>query len=392
LSTVLGATALMLVAATVAAEDASFSPRPATPRVAPVPKEGRTEAQTAMLASRPDWNIYRTFAQDTELYNSQSALGQFVLKGSSLPAREREIVILRMGWLCQSEYEWAQHARIAKGEPGLTDTDLRAIAEGPSAPRWSAFERDLLTMVDEIRYEARISDATWKALRGKYSEQQMIEAMYTAAHYQIVSMALNSLGVQLDADLEDRLPNDVSLPKLAGTPTKHPLGSVRLAPMKRIEPQLANGVAANLDALVLHHPKLYGALRQFVGYLRDSHLPSKSRELIIMRTAWLTRAEAVWERHVSLAKANGFTDAEVAGIAQGSDGSWSDEYKPVLRAVDDLRREAFITDATWAALAKHYDTKQLIEIIYTSGGYTMTGVASRSLGVQVENSFTEFAR
>lgn len=366
--------ALALITGSIMAAGATFSPRLTTPRLAPLPKEGRTEAQAAMLASRPDYNVYKTLAHGIDLYNAQSPLGQFLLKGSSLPPREREIVILRMGWLCQSEYEWAQHARIAMGEPGLTDAQVHAIAEGPTAKGWSDFEHALITMVDEIRYEAMISDVTWKTLRTRYSEQQIIESMYTASHYQMVSMALNSLGVQLDPDLEDRLPKDVPLPKPADTPT---------TPRLRV-PRLATA---------LHHPKLYGARSIFARYLqRESHLSPKTRELIIMRTAWLVRAEYEWGHHATLARAAGFTDAEVASVAQGPDGGWNDEYKAVLRAVDELRREAFISDATWAGLAKHYDTKHLIDIIYTSGGYTMMAVAGNSLGVQIENASSGFPK
>jgi 4-carboxymuconolactone decarboxylase len=356
--------ALALITGSIVAAGATFSPRLTTPRLAPVPQEGRTEAQAAMLASRPDYNVYKTLAHDIDLYNAQSPLGQFLMKGSSLPPREREIVILRMGWLCQAEYEWAQHARVAKGEGGLTDAQVHLIAEGPTANGWPDFERALITMVDEIRYEAVISAATWRTLRTRYSEQQTIESMYTASHYQMVSMALNSLGVQLDPDLEDRLPKDVTLPKLAGAPT---------TPRPRV-PRLATAP---------HHPKLYSAHRIFGSYLqRESHLPPKTRELVIMRTAWLVRAEYEWGQHAPLARAAGFTDAEIASIAQGPDGGWNDEYKAVLRALDELRREAFISDASWAALAKHYDTKQLIEIIYTSGGYAMTVVAGNSAGHQ----------
>ena len=363
LGAALSTIALALITGSIMAAGATFSPRLTTPRLAPVPKEGRTEAQAAMLASRPDYNVYKTLAHDIDLYNAQSALGQFLLKGSSLPPPEREIVILRMGWLCRSGYEWAQHSRIAKGEPGLTDAQVHAIAEGSTAKGWSDFERALITMVDEVRYEAMISDVTWKTLRTRYSEQQIIESMYTASHYQMVSMALNSLGVQLDPDLEDRLPKDVPLPKLAETPTMPRLSAPRFA-----------------TAL---HPKLHSARRIFASYLQhESHLPPKTRELVVMRTAWLVRAEYEWEHHAPLAKAAGFTDAEVASIAHGPDGGWNDEYKAVLRAVDELRGEAFISDATWAALATHYDTKQLIEIIYTSGGYTMMAVAGNSLGHQ----------
>jgi 4-carboxymuconolactone decarboxylase len=399
------AVALMLltVMSSTFAADATFSPRLTTPRLAPLPKEGRNEAQVAMLASRPDYNIYKTLAHDTDLYNRWSPLGQFLLNGSSLPPREREIVMLRMGWLCQSEYEWAQHARIAKGAPGLTDKEVHAIAEGPTAKNWSDFERALLTMVDELRYETMLSDATWKTLRTKYSEQQIIESMYTASQYQLVSMALNSLGVQLDPDLADRLPKDLPLPKLANRPTKPRLTTPRLAPIptgewseeqkKLIEPQLVNGVAPNLYATFLHHPKFYAPRRLFGSYLqRDSHLPPKTRELVIMRTAWLIRAEYEWGHHAPLAKTAGFTDAEIGNIAKGADANWNGEYTAVLRAVDELRHEAFVSDATWQALAKHYDTKQLVEIIYTSGGYTMTGVAINSLGVQLESSYSGFPK
>ena len=171
-----------------------------------------------MLASRPDFNVYKTLAHHVDLYNRWSPLGRFIMTDSSLPPREREIVMLRMGWLCQSEYEWAQHARIGKAQAGLSNEDIHRIAEGPAAAGWSEFERTLLRMVDELRYDTMISDATWKALRTKYSAQQVIEAMYTAAQYQLVSMALNSLGVQLDPGLEDRLPKDVRLPALATQP------------------------------------------------------------------------------------------------------------------------------------------------------------------------------
>ena len=68
--------------------------------------------------------------------------------------------MLRMGRSCQSEYEWAQHARIAKAEAELINGDLHRIAEGPAADGWSAFDRTLLQMTDELRYEAMIDDVT----------------------------------------------------------------------------------------------------------------------------------------------------------------------------------------------------------------------------------------
>ena len=109
---------LLLIATSVLGAEQTFTPRLQTPRVAPLGKEERTPEQQALLASRPDFNVYKTLAHDVDLYNRWSPLGRFVLDGSSLPPREREMVMLRMGWLCQSEYEWAQHARIAKAQAG----------------------------------------------------------------------------------------------------------------------------------------------------------------------------------------------------------------------------------------------------------------------------------
>jgi len=312
--------------------------------------------------------------------------------------------MLRMGWLCQSEYEWSQHARIAQGEPGLTARDIERIALGPQAEGWSQFDRTLLRMVDELRYEAQISDATWQALRARYSVQQVIEALYTAAQYQLVSMALNSLGVQLDPVLKDRLPTDLPKPAIAQEPRTARLRQARLEPLPQaqwsaqqrelIAEQVNDGKVPNLYATLLHHPAMYQPRRNFGRYLqRESLLPAKTRELLIMRTAWLIRCEYEWAHHVGYAKDAGFSDAEVARIALGPDAKgWSPEQAAVLRAADQLRREAFISEPTWRELAKYYDTRQMLEIVFTTGGYTMTGLAINSLGIQVEAGYAGFPK
>ena len=397
------ASTTLLLAATVAiGAEQTFTPRLQTPRVAPLGKDQRTPEQEAMLASRPDFNVYKTLAHHVDLYNRWSPLGRFVLDGTSLPPREREIVMLRMGWLCQSEYEWAQHARIAKSQAGLSNEDIHRIAEGPTAAGWSDFDRTLLRMVDELRYDTMISDATWKALRARYSAQQVMEALYTAAQYQLVSMALNSLGVQLDPGLEDRLPKDVRLPALATQPKSPRLKQPRVPALKESEwsEEQRKLVAAhtdtrpllNLYATMLNHPVLYTPRLKFGSYLqRDSLLPPKTRELLIMRTAVLTGAEYEWGHHAEPAQKAGLSDEEIRRIKSGPDApGWSEEHAALLRAADELRREAFVSDRTWATLAKYYDTKRLIEIIYTSGGYTMTALAINSLGIQLDPGYPQF--
>lgn len=405
LSSALLSSALVLIGANVMAADSEmFTPRLTTPRLAPIGKEGRTPEQEKMLASRPDYNIYKTLAHHPELYTRWSGLGQYLLNGSTLPPRDREIVILRMGWLCQAPYEWSQHARIAKDSAKMSDVEVHAIAEGASAKNWSGFERTLITMVDELRYDGQISDKNWAALRDKYSLEQTIDAFYTAAQYQLVSMALNSLGVQLDPELRDRIPTDLKLPTLATLPKMQRLKTPRVKPiplselsgerLELVKPRIRDGQLPNLYATLIVHPKFYGPRATFGAYIqRESHLPPKTRELIILRTAWLMKTEYEWAHHVPLAKEAGLTDAEITRVAQGADAKgWSEEQAALLRACDELRRETFVSDATWKALNKYYDTQKLLEIIYTSGGYAMTAIAINSLGIQLEPGNSGFPR
>jgi 4-carboxymuconolactone decarboxylase len=376
-----------------------FSPRPATPRIAPIGTEGRTEAQQKMLGSRPDYNIYKTLAHDPELYARWSALGAYLLNASTLPPRDREMVILRMGWLCQAPYEWSQHARIAKASAQLTDAEIHRIALGGSAPGWSEFDRQLLRMVDELRYQAMLSDATWTALRSRYSLEQMLDAIFTAGQYQLVSMALNSAGVQLDPELDERLPNDVPLPTPAQLPRLKRLITPRVPPLVLatmseeqrglVNPQLRDGAVPNLYATLVVHPKFYEPRMRFGSYLqKDSKLQPRVRELAILRTAWLSNTEYEWRHHAKIAQDLGFTDAEIVRVATGAPAQeWTEQERAVLLAADELRTEAFIGDATWQRLARHFTAEQLLELIYTVGGYGMTALAINSLGIQTEPGY-----
>jgi alkylhydroperoxidase family enzyme len=142
-------------------------------------------------------NIFATLARHPQLLKRWTVFGNHVLYKSTLPPREREILILRIGWLCAAEYEWGQHVAIGRRE-GLEDDDIARIAAGADAPGWDTFEANLIRAVDELHGDAFISDATWNALSERYDTQQMLDVVFTVGQYNLVSMALNSCGVQLD--------------------------------------------------------------------------------------------------------------------------------------------------------------------------------------------------
>ena len=106
-------------------------------------------------------------------------------------------MILRVGWLCQAGYEWGQHVVIGRRD-GLSDEEIARIPEGPEAPGWSDLERALLRATDELHEDRFVRDATWSALCEHYDAKQLMDLLFTIGQYELVSMVLNTLGVQLD--------------------------------------------------------------------------------------------------------------------------------------------------------------------------------------------------
>ena len=99
--------------------------------------------------------------------------------------------------MCQAEYEWAQHHAIALG-CDITEEEIARVADGPAAAGWTDAEVALLTATDELVGDAFVTDATWEKLSGFYDTQQLIDLVFTVGQYNLVSMALNTLGVQLE--------------------------------------------------------------------------------------------------------------------------------------------------------------------------------------------------
>jgi 4-carboxymuconolactone decarboxylase len=177
--------------------------RLAKPRIAPLSDaELSPEQAEALEAFRPGpvLNIFRTLARAPKALGRFNTWGGYILsRRNDLPAREREIVILRTGFLCKSGYEWTQHVRIGLRE-GLTDDEIARIKQGAHAG-WSPADAALIQASDELHAEQFIGDATWADLNRHFSEKQCMDVVFTAAQYTQVSMFLNTFGVQLDQGL-----------------------------------------------------------------------------------------------------------------------------------------------------------------------------------------------
>ena len=145
-------------------------------------------------------NALGTLARHPQLARAFHTFNGHVLFGSTLSPRQRELLVLRVAAVRGSDYEWAQHAFLAR-DAGLGDDDIARIAVGPEASGWSPLDRAMVRAVDELVDDALISDRTWAALAGELDEQQLMDLVFTVGAYEVLAMAFRSFGVELDADL-----------------------------------------------------------------------------------------------------------------------------------------------------------------------------------------------
>lgn len=146
-------------------------------------------------------NIFRTLVHAPKALTAFLAWGGYILsRRNSLSERDRELVILRVGYNCKSGYEFTQHTRIGL-DAGLTEAEIEAIKAGPDDPSWSDADRAMLRATDDLTSDFHVSDASWSAL-SFLSDKQKMDLVMTVGQYTQVSMMLNSFGVQLDAGQE----------------------------------------------------------------------------------------------------------------------------------------------------------------------------------------------
>lgn len=144
------------------------------------------------------YNVILTLANHPGLAIPFLTFSNYVLRSSSLPPRLRELAILRVAHLCRCEYEWSQHAGIAK-MIGVTMQEIAAVKDGADSPGWSPLERQALRAVDELRENFTLKDETWNALAADLDRHQLMDFVFTVGNYVMVSMALNTMRVQLEA-------------------------------------------------------------------------------------------------------------------------------------------------------------------------------------------------
>jgi 4-carboxymuconolactone decarboxylase len=191
---------------------------PGIPRIAPLPRERWDEEVRAalcagvpktvgaqFLSTGPDAmrvpNAMATMVHHPRLAGPWLAYNAVLLQQPALDPRLRELMVLRVAWRAQAEYEWVQHIRLAK-RYGITDDEIEALTQPPASGAWSALEGDLLTATDELLDDFRITDVTWARLAQHLDQRQLVEVLFVVGSYTALAMVFKSVGLQLDPELD----------------------------------------------------------------------------------------------------------------------------------------------------------------------------------------------
>jgi 4-carboxymuconolactone decarboxylase len=141
-------------------------------------------------------NLLATLVRHPTLTRAFLRFNNHLLFSSTLPPRLRELAVLRVAHLTDSEYEWHHHVRMGQ-EAGLTDDVIDGIKRGEAS---DALDLAVIRAVDELQDKSVISDATWTALSEHLDERQRMDLVFTIGCYGALAMAINTFGVEPDQE------------------------------------------------------------------------------------------------------------------------------------------------------------------------------------------------
>jgi alkylhydroperoxidase family enzyme len=364
---------------------------PVTPRIAPLPESELSEPLRELLAdfgSTGMRNLAVTYANRAEVAEASLPHLAYLWTESVLPPHDRALLSLRTAWLTGSEYLWAHRAGLARRE-GLSEAELVRIARGPNADGWSAFDRLLLTAADEMHIDSFISDATWAGLSERYSTAQMIDTIDTAGALTMHAGAANSVGVQIEAGIDDRFPEGIAR-TVAAERT-----NIRLVDKAaRIPPRAPEGggpVTANVFGTFNHNPpgdRVRGQINMLVN--NRMSLDPPHRELLLIRIGVLTRSEYEYAAHVRVGLRVGLTESDIEDILAGPDAAEDPVKAALLRATDELFEDDVVSAATWNELSQVLSTGQMLDMLFAVGGYRSNSILISTAGVQLDANMADF--
>ncbi|MEQ3552711.1 carboxymuconolactone decarboxylase family protein [Pseudonocardia nematodicida] len=145
-------------------------------------------------------NITRTWAHSPGLMTAQAPLQHYLMFGSALSPRIREVATIRIGWRCSAPYEVHQHLRFGR-EAGLTDAELAALLreDAAGAVGFSDADRAAIRVADDLFAHQTLTEDTWALLCEQLEPAARLDLLSLVGRYWTVSVVTNALRVQPEA-------------------------------------------------------------------------------------------------------------------------------------------------------------------------------------------------
>jgi 4-carboxymuconolactone decarboxylase len=150
------------------------------------------------FAALPPLNIFRMLSHAETAFRPFLRFGGTILGRLKLDPRLRELAILQVAADSQAEYEWVQHAAIAR-QVGIPDEQIAAVQAGRlDDPSLGDGERAVLSFAREVVAGPRVNDATFGAVAAVLSPQEIVELLLTVGNYLMLARVMTTLELELD--------------------------------------------------------------------------------------------------------------------------------------------------------------------------------------------------
>ena len=167
------------------------------PRIAPLEPPYPAEVQAdfdKLMRGAPPLLLFRTVARNPRVL--QRFMAGALLDRGSISLRTRELMILRTCARCGSEYEWGVHVAVFGAKAGWTAEQRHSsVHGGADDPCWSAEDRLVIRLADQLHDTDRVDDALWDELSAHFGPEQLIELIMLAGLYHGVSYLTNAIAV-----------------------------------------------------------------------------------------------------------------------------------------------------------------------------------------------------
>ena len=149
-------------------------------------------------------NLYKALANHPAIIGAWTEFANTLRNATRTPRALRELVILRGAQVARSEYEWAQHLRMAR-KAGVREAQIEALQNWRASPDFDAKEKAALGLAEAVTH-GRVTDEVYREAMRHFDHHDYVELAVTAAFYAMVGRVLDAMGVQLEADSREYSP------------------------------------------------------------------------------------------------------------------------------------------------------------------------------------------